>query len=399
MKKMCITDLPDDHYKGKKVFIRVDFNVPIEKGKVSEDYRIRRSIPTIEYVAKRGAAVILGSHLGRPRGRASQKLSLRPIADRLSNVLKVNEVKFVEECVGAEVKYSVSRLEPGEVLLLENLRFHREEEANDPEFSKELASLADIYVNDAFSTSHRSHSSTNGMATLFDHRLAGLLVEKELSVLGKIRDNPFRPFIVIVGGAKIKDKISALKNLIKRADKVLIGGGVAYTFLESRGIGVGDSPIEKDFLDWSREVMANYGEKIFLPEDHVVAPTADKRGKSRSAEGEIPEGFIGYDIGKKTAAIYTHEILSGEGTIFWNGPMGLFERDEFSHGTTDIARALSLSYWRGANTVVGGGDTIAALRKAEVLETEVDFVSTGGGASLVFLGGNDLPGISVLSDI
>ncbi len=396
--KMSITDLPDDDYKGKKIFIRVDFNVPVQKGKVSEDYRIRRSIPTIEYLAKRGSAVILGSHLGRPRGKVTRNLSLRPIADRLSEVLKVNEVKFVEDCVGAEVKYSVSRLEQGEVLLLENLRFHREEEANDPEFSKELASLADIYVNDAFSTSHRSHASTYGMVPHFDHRLAGLLVEKELGVLGKIRDNPFRPFMVIVGGAKIKDKISALRNLIMKADKVLIGGGVAYTFLESKGISVGDSPIEMDFRDWAKEVMAHYGEKICLPEDHVIAPTTDKRAKSRSIDGKIPEGFIGYDIGQKTASAYTHEILSGEGTIFWNGPMGLFEKEEFSHGTIDVARALSLAYWRGANTVVGGGDTIAALRKAEVLETEVDFLSTGGGASLVFLGGDELPGISVLSD-
>jgi phosphoglycerate kinase len=396
--KMSITDLPDDNYKGKKIFVRVDFNVPVEKGKVSEDYRIRRSMPTIEYLARKGAAVILASHLGRPKGKVNQKLSLRPIAERLSDVLKVNEVKFVEDCVGSEVKYSVSRLEQGEVLLLENLRFHKEEEANDPGFSKELASFADIYVNDAFSTSHRSHASTYGMASYFDHRFAGLLVEKELDVLGKIRDNPFRPFIVIVGGAKIKDKISALKNLIMKADKVLIGGGVAYTFLAAKGISVGESPIETDFRDWAREVMTNYGAKIYLPEDHVIAPSAKKKGKSRSIDGEIPEGFIGYDIGHRTASIYTHEILSGEGTIFWNGPMGLFEKDEFSHGTIDVARALSLAYWRGANTVVGGGDTIAALRKAEVLETEVDFVSTGGGASLVFLGGDELPGISVLSD-
>jgi phosphoglycerate kinase len=396
--KMSITDLPDDDYKGKKVFVRVDFNVPVEKGEVSEDYRIRRSIPTIEYLARNGAAVILASHLGRPKGKVVQKLSLRPIADRLSDVLKVNDVKFVADCVGPEVKYSVTRLEQGEVLLLENLRFHKEEEANDSGFSKELASLADIYVNDAFSTSHRSHASTYGMASYFNYRLAGLLVEKELDVLGKIRDNPFRPFIVIVGGAKIKDKISALKNLIMKADKVLIGGGVAYTFLESKGISVGDSPIETDFRDWAREVMTKYGPKFYLPEDHVIAPSSDKKGKSRSIDGEIPEGFVGYDIGQRTASTYTHEILSGEGTIFWNGPMGLFEKDEFSHGTIDVARALSLAYWRGANTVVGGGDTIAAIRKAEVLETEVDFLSTGGGASLVFLGGDELPGISVLSD-
>lgn len=396
--KMSIADLPDENYSGRKVFVRVDFNVPIDRGKVSEDYRIRRSIPTIEYIAKRGASVILASHLGRPKGRVVRRLSLKPIADRLSNVLKVGDVKFVDDCIGSEVKYIISRLEKGEVLLLENLRFHKDEEANDREFCKELASLADIYVNDAFSTSHRSHASTYGMAQLFDYRLAGLLVQKELEVLSKIRENPFKPFIVIVGGAKIKDKISALKNLINKADRVLIGGGVAYTFLASKGISIGDSTIEEEFLDWAREVLTKNEEKIILPEDHVISQGIEKKGRVRMIPGEIPKGYIGLDIGQRTSARFTHEIMSGEGTIFWNGPMGLFERDEFSHGTIDIARALSLAYWRGANTVIGGGDTMAALRKAEVLETEVDFVSTGGGASLVYLGGDELPGISVLSD-
>jgi phosphoglycerate kinase len=396
--KMAISDMPDGFYKDKKIFVRVDFNVPIEKGRLREDYRIRRSIRTIEYLANRGAAVILASHLGRPKGKVIPDLSLKPVAERLSKVLRVKSVKFVNDCVGKKVKEAVNQLEVGEVLLLENLRFHKEEEANDNGFSKELASLADIYVNDAFSTSHRKHASTYGIASFFKERLAGFLVQNEIEILSKIRDNPDRPFTVIVGGAKIKDKIGALKNLISKADRVLIGGAVAYTFLSSKGISVGESLIEEDFLDWAQEVLTKSEEKIFLPEDHVVAPSMEKRAKAKLVQGEIPRGFMGFDIGQKTALRYTHEIMKGQGTVFWNGPMGAFEIDEFSHGTIDVARALSLAYWRGARTVVGGGDTAAALRKAEVLETEVDYVSTGGGASLEFLGGNELPGISILND-
>jgi phosphoglycerate kinase len=396
--KMSISDLSDDFYKGKKVFVRVDFNVPVEKGKIREDYRIRRSIPSIEYLAKRGGAVILASHLGRPKGKAVPELSLKPIAQRLSEVLRVRDVKFIDDCVGKNVKDIVNQLAEGEVLLLENLRFHKEEEANDIEFSKELASSADIYVNDAFSTSHRKHASTYGIASFFKYRLAGFLVQKEIEVLGKVRDNPDRPFIVMVGGAKIKDKISALKNLISKADRVLIGGAVAYTFLASKGISVGDSTIEEDFLDWAKEVMIQSEEKIFLPEDYVIAPSMGKKKETKVIYGEIPTGFKGYDIGQSTTTRYTHEIMKGEGTVFWNGPMGVFEVDEFSHGTVDVARALALAYWRGAHTVVGGGDTVAALRKAEVLENEVDYVSTGGGASLEHLGGGDMPGISILND-
>ena len=396
--KMSISDMPDDFYKGKRVLVRVDFNVPIEKKMVREDYRIRRSISTIEYLAKRGAAIILASHLGRPKGKVVPKLSLKPVADRLSEVLRVRDVKFVDDCVGKNVKDIVNQLLGGEVLLLENLRFHKEEEANDTGFSKQLASLADMYVNDSFSTSHRNHASTYGIASFFKHRLAGFLVQKEIEVLSKIRDNPDRPFTVIVGGSKIKDKIGALKNLINKADRVLIGGAVAYTFLASKGVSVGDSPIEEDFLGWAKKVMARGDEKIFLPEDHVIAPSIEKKGKAKVVHGEIPSGFKGFDIGRSTTSRYTHELMKGEGTVFWNGPMGVFELDEFSHGTVDVARALALAYWRGAHTVVGGGDTVVALRKAEVLETELDYVSTGGGASLEYLGGGDLPGISILSD-
>ncbi len=396
--KMSISDMPDDFYKGRKVFVRVDFNVPIENEKIKEDYRIRRSISTIEYLANRGGVVILASHLGRPKGKVVPELSLKPIAQRLSEVLRVKNVKFVDECVGKNVKNIVNQLAGGEVLLLENLRFHKEEEANDIEFSKELASLADKYVNDAFSTSHRKHASTYGMALFYKYRLAGFLVQKEIEGLGKVRDNPDRPFTVIVGGAKIKDKISALKNLMSKADRVLIGGAVAYTFLASKGIAVGDSPIERDFLDWAKEVMTQYEEKIFLPEDHVVAESIEKRRTRVVVDQEIPVGEKGYDIGQSTAVRYTHEIMKGGGTVFWNGPMGIFEVDEFAHGTVDVARALAIAHWRGTYTVVGGGDTVSALRKAEVLEGEIGYVSTGGGASLEYLGGEDIPGITILSD-
>src|SRR3972149_2030730 len=353
--KMSISDMPDDFYKGKRVLIRVDFNVPIEKKMVREDYRIRRSISTIEYLANRGAAIILASHLGRPKGKVVPKLSLKPVADRLSEVLRVRDVKFVDDCVGKNVKDIVNQLQGDQVLLLENLRFHKEEEANDTEFSKGLASLADMYVNDSFSTSHRNHASTYGIASFFKHRLAGFLVQKEIEVLSKIRDNPDRPFTVIVGGSKIKDKIGALKNLINKADRVLIGGAVAYTFLASKGVSVGDSPIEEDFLGWAKKVMARGDEKIFLPEDHVIAPSIEKKGKAKvTQETVIVQVAVAEKISNLPRSGRALD-MKGEGTVFWNGPMGVFELDEFSHGTVDVARALALAYWRGAHTVVGGG--------------------------------------------
>ncbi|HXG31479.1 MAG TPA: phosphoglycerate kinase, partial [Thermodesulfobacteriota bacterium] len=285
----------------------------------------------------------------------------------------------------------------GEVMLLENLRFHKEETDNDPHFAKELASLGDIYVNDAFGTSHRKHASTYGMASYFDLRLAGFLVNRELKFLTKLRDNPDHPFVVIVGGAKIKDKISALKNLIEKADKVLIGGGVAYTFLKAKGISVGSSVTEDEMMDWVKEALSQYGDKIFLPVDHVVAESIEKRKTYMVVDNEIPAELKGFDIGPKTVRKYTSEI-KGNGAIFWNGPMGVFEVDEFSAGTTHIARAVALATWRGATTVVGGGETISAIRKAEVMDSEIVHISTGGGASLEFLGGAELPGISILND-
>ncbi|MBI4228962.1 MAG: phosphoglycerate kinase [Deltaproteobacteria bacterium] len=391
-----ISDLSESSFYNKRVFVRVDFNVPIKDGSISEDYRIRRAIPTIDFLIERGAKLILGSHLGRPRGMEISSLSLKPISTRLSELLG-KPVKFMGKVIGDDVKDTVNKLKKGNVLLLDNLRFHKEEDENDREFSRELASLADIYVNDAFGTSHRKHASTFGMASFFDLRLAGFLVHKELKFLRTIRENPDHPFVVIAGGAKIKDKINALKNLLEKADRVLIGGGVAYTFLKAKGLNVGRSITEDDMVEWAKKALKIHGDKILLPIDHVVAESFEKRKTCMVVDEEIPGEFHGFDIGPKTVGKYT-SFIKGKGVIFWNGPMGVFEVDDFSAGTSHIARAVALATWRGATTVVGGGETIAAIRKAEVLDSEITHISTGGGALLEFLGGRELPGISILHD-
>jgi len=396
MDKQVISDLSSSELKGKRVLVRVDFNVPIRDGIISEDYRIRRSIPTIDFLVDKGAKVILASHLGRPKGRQMPSLSLKPIASRLSELLG-KPVKFMGKVIGNDVKAAIDKLQKRNVLLLENLRYHKEEAENDTNFSKELASLADIYVNDAFGTSHRKHSSTYGTAFYFDKRLAGFLVDKELKFLKNLRDNPDHPYTVIVGGAKIRDKINALKNLLAKADKVLIGGGVAYTFLKASGVSVGQSITEHGMIGWAKKAILKHGDKISLPIDHVVAESFEKRKTCMLVDGEIPEELHGFDIGPKTVAHYT-SFIKGNGVIFWNGPMGVFEVDDFSAGTTHIARAVALATWRGATTVVGGGETVSAIRKAEVLDSEIVHMSTGGGASLEFLGGEELPGISILND-
>ncbi|MCH8028679.1 MAG: phosphoglycerate kinase [Candidatus Dadabacteria bacterium] len=399
MAKMVISDVPDPEYVGKRVFVRVDFNVPILDGQIREDYRIRRTIPTIDYLVERGARLIIATHLGRPMGRRVASLSVGPVANRLSELLG-KSVKFLGKTIGEDVKRSVAELQNGEVMLLENLRFHLEERENTPEFSKELASLADIYVNDAFGTSHRSHASTYGMAKYFELRLAGFLVNWELNTFAKVRESPERPYIVIVGGSKIRDKINAVKNFLEIADKVLLGGGVAYTFLKAKGVNVGTSIIEDDgMVEWAAEALKSYRHKIYLPIDHVVAESMQggKNSMCMIVDDEIPDEYRGFDIGPKTVARYISQI-KGEGNIFWNGPMGVFELDAFSSGTTHIARAVALATLRGATTVVGGGETVAALRKAEVLDSEISHISTGGGSLLVFLNGEELPGISILNE-
>ena len=399
MNKLVISDMPDSFYKGKRVFVRVDFNVPITDGEISEDYRIRRTIPTIDYLVERGAKIVVASHLGRPKGQVVDKLSLKPVANRLSELLG-KSVNFLGDVIGDDIQRRVEGLGNGEVILLENLRFYKEERENDPKFSEKLASLADVYVNDAFGTSHRSHASTHGMCKYFEHRLAGFLVNRELNSLIRLRETPRHPYIVIVGGSKIRDKVNAVKKFLARADLVLVGGGVAYTFLMAKGVNIGTSITEgDDMVRWAREALSEYGDKILLPVDHVVSESLRKTKNSmvRVVDDEIPDGLMGFDIGPRTVALYISKI-GGKGSIFWNGPMGVYEVDDFSRGTTSIARAVALATWRGATTVVGGGETVAALRKAEVLDSEITHISTGGGSLLAFLDGEDLPGLSMLND-
>ena len=390
-----ITDLEDSIFRNKRVLVRVDFNVKIDNGAVGEDYRIRMTIPTIEYLTKRGARVLLCSHLGRPSAPTPQ-FSLAPVATRLSEILAGSKVKFVEDCIGDRVKNVASEGQPGDVLLLENLRFYKEEEANDPTFCESLASLADIYVNDAFSTSHRKHSSTYGAVRLFDTRLAGLNLNREIEYLSMIKENPDRPFSLVIGGIKIKDKIGALENLLPKADKLLVGGGAAYTFLKAKGVKIGKSLVDYDHLPWVTKALSEFGDKILLPTDHLVAASRDNNF-TRLVEGDIPDGMAGFDIGNETVHRYSLEIGgTGKGTVFWNGPMGLFEVGAFSNGTTNVAKSMALAFWRGSKTLIGGGDTLEAMKRAGVTESEVSHVSTGGGATLRFLADDGMPGISVL---
>ena len=395
-KKLLVTDIPDSQYEGKRVFVRVDFNVPVNGRKITEDYRIRRTIPTIDYLTRCGARVILASHMGRPKGRRIERLSMAPVAARLNEFLGT-KIHFPGAVVGRKVENTSKRLKNGEVMLLENLRYHNEEQENDADFSKKLASLADIYVNEAFGTSHRVHASTYGMTIHFDKKLAGLMVGNEMKFLSRLIRRPKKPYVVIVGGMKIKDKIGALRNIIKKADKVLIGGGVAYTFLAAQGVSVGKCSVEREMLYWAREALETYKEKILLPVDHVMAEAAGGKKTLAVTGSDIPDDMTAFDIGPKTVEKFTSHI-KGEGTVFWNGPMGFFEVDDFSNGTSAIARSFALATWRGAVTVLGGGDSVASLKKSGVKFSEATHVSTGGGACFEFLGGSDLPGISVLSD-
>lgn len=379
------------------MLVRVDFNVSVNNGTVGEDYRIRMSLPTIEYMTKRGAKVILASHLGRPEGRDKEH-SLAPVARRLSEIIgKSRPIRFANDCVGPAVQGEIEKMEEGDILLLENLRFHREEEANDPEFSKKLASLADIYVNDAFSTSHRKHSSTYGAAWLFDTRLAGFNLKKEIEYLSMIREKPIKPFTLVVGGVKIKDKIGALEHLLQKADRVMIGGAAAYTFLKAKGIKTGNSLIDEERLPWVTKALSTYGDKIMLPTDHVCANSPNDTSVTM-VRGDIPNGMSGFDIGNETIERYSAEVGgNGGGTVFWNGPMGMFEIRAFSNGTINIAKSMALAFWRGSKTLIGGGDTLEAMKRAGVAENEVSHVSTGGGATLRYLAGDDMPGVVILN--
>jgi len=389
MSYLCIRDLD---LNGKRVFIRVDFNVPLQKNgqgvmEISSDKRIKASLPTIQYALEHGAAVILASHLGRPKGKPNPEMSLQPAAARLAELLG-RPVKMAPDCIGPEVEAMLPA--PGEVLLLENLRFHPEEEKNDPEFARKLAALCDVYVNDAFGSAHRAHASTEGMIQFVPQAAAGLLMEQELKYLGMAVTNPERPCVAILGGAKVSDKIEVIENLGKVVDKLLIGGAMAYTFLKAQGLPVGKSLVEEDKVDLAKKLLADLGGKLMLPVDHVVVSEI-AAGAANEVVATIPEGKIGVDIGPRTIAQY-EQVIAGAKTVIWNGPMGIFEKPPFDQGTVALAKAVANS---GATSVVGGGDSEKAIKAAGV-SGKITHVSTGGGASLEFLAGIQLPGVAAL---
>ncbi|MBQ2113608.1 MAG: phosphoglycerate kinase [Selenomonadales bacterium] len=392
MNKQTIQDV---NVQGKKVFVRVDFNVPMKDGVITNDTRVRATLPTLNYLLEQGAAVILGSHLGRPKGQRVPEFTLAPVAVRLGELLG-REVKLAPDCVGEEVSKMAAELKSGEVLLLENLRYHKEEEKNDPEFAKALASLADVAVNDAFGVSHRAHASVEGI-TKFIPAVAGYLMEKEIKFVGQAVADPVRPFVAIIGGAKVSDKIGVIDNLLTKVDTLIIGGGMANTFVAAQGYSVGKSLLEEDKLDLARQLIAKAketGVDLLLPTDMVVAdrfaPDAEHKNV---AVDEIPADWMALDIGADTAKAYAAALEDAK-TVVWNGPMGVFEMDAFAHGTTAVAKAVAAS---DATSVVGGGDSISALQKTG-LSDQITHISTGGGASLEFLEGKVLPGIAALAD-
>ena len=388
MAKLSIRDLD---LNNKTVFIRVDFNVPLAPGgkEITSDKRIRASLPTIRYALDQGAGVILASHLGRPKGKPNPEMSLKPAAVRLAELLG-REVKMAPDCIGPEVEKL--RPAPGEVLLLENLRFHAQEEKNDPGFSKQLAASCDVYVNDAFGSAHRAHASTVGMIRFVKDAAAGLLMDKELDYLNKATKNPARPCIAILGGAKVSDKIEVIENLLKYVDQILIGGAMAYTFLKARGEGVGKSLVEDDKVALAKELLARAGNKLVLPKDHVIAAEL-RPGVDHRVVSQIPADMMGLDIGPATIAAYEDMIRKSK-TIIWNGPMGVFETPPFDAGTVALAKAVAAS---GAVSVVGGGDSEKAIKSAGVAD-KISHISTGGGASLEFLAGIELPGVAALTE-
>jgi len=391
---MSTRSIRDVELKGKRVFVRVDFNVPMKNSVITDDTRIRGALPTITYALSHGATVILASHLGRPKGKANFEFTLKPVADYLAKLLG-RPVAFATNCVGAVATETVAA-NPGGVILLENLRFHAEEEANDPAFSKELASLCDVYVNDAFGSAHRAHASTEGITHYVKDAVAGFLMAAEVEYLGKALNNPDRPFVAILGGAKVSDKLEVIENLLGKVDALLIGGAMAYTFFKARGIAVGKSLVEDNLLDAARAIEARaikFQVRLELPIDHVVAPKIEAGAPVQTiAFNDASIGNrMGLDIGPKTMALF-REVIGSAKTVVWNGPMGVFEIDAFAAGTIGVAKAVAAVH---GTTIIGGGDSVAAVTRAGVAD-KMTHISTGGGASLEFLGGQTLPGVAAL---
>jgi phosphoglycerate kinase len=397
MHKLSIRDLD---LAGKRVFVRVDFNVPLEGSRVTDDTRIRETLPTLKFARERGARLVLASHLGRPKGKPNPNYGLRPAAARLSELLGA-PVEFAADCIGAEAEAKSRSLPDGGVLLLENVRFHPEEEANDENFSRQLAALCDgLFVCDAFGSAHRGHASVVGITRFVKRAAAGLLMERELAYLGKALSSPERPFVAVLGGAKVSDKIEVVENLMRVADAMLIGGGMAYTFLKSQGVPVGNSLVEAEKLDLARKLLEEAEQKNFrllLPVDHVLGAEFKSDTKTQTTSvSATPEGWMGLDIGPKTVAKFSGELARAK-TIVWNGPMGVFEMPAFANGTLQIARAVAAATAQGATSIIGGGDSVAAIHAAG-LAGKVSHISTGGGASLEFLAGRKLPGVEALTD-
>jgi len=392
-----IKSIKDINIKGKKVLIRVDFNCPMNKdGSVNDDTRIRAALPTIEYAMSQDAKVILVSHLGRPDGKKDPKYTLQGVGERLAELLK-KDVIFVDDCIGAGVWAVLENMKSGSVALLENVRFYKEEEANDKNFAQKLAKLCDVYISDAFGTVHRAHASTAGIAEFVKEKGAGLLLQKEIDSLGAVLNNPKKPFVVILGGAKVSDKIAIVENFSKNADVMIIGGAMAYTFLKAKGFNVGDSLVENDKIELAKKIISRFetkGSRLLLPVDFVVAPEIKEGVKWEVTKDEnVPNGMKGLDIGPKTIALFK-DALKDAAMVIWNGPMGVFEVKPFDNGTVEIARMLAES---NAYTVVGGGDSASAVNKAGVAD-KIDHISTGGGASMEFLEGKKLPGIVALEE-
>lgn len=391
MNKKTITDID---VSGKRVLVRVDFNVPLKEGVVTDDRRIRAALPTIEYLIKHNAAVVLMSHLGRPKGPGDDAFKMDPVAQRLSELLD-RPVQKMDDCIGPEVEAAAKAMKPGDVMLLENTRFHAEEKKNDPGMSAQLAALGEIYVNDAFGSAHRAHASTAGVTDTLRPAVAGFLLGKELDYLGKAMANPETPFLAILGGAKVSDKIGVIENLLPKVDGLLIGGGMANTFFVAQGLSVGDSLVEETAIDTARELLDKAGDKIFLPVDAVIADKFDANAEAQVVPvDEVPDGWRILDIGPASIAHFSNRLAAAK-TVVWNGPMGVFEFPRFAEGTFAIARALA--DLNGATTIIGGGDSAAAAQESGLAD-KMSHISTGGGASLEFLEGKVLPGVAALDD-